>query len=1080
MTLKYFIRVCLFTVVAVFFLTGCTSQETVSKGVLDLQNKDLTSHLVKLTGEWEEFRNELTDPADLPQKGSSYRKLPGVWNSSESTPNPPRCATYRCTIVLPKDYPDSLTIFTKEQIDCYSLFINGKLLLSDGVPSIEKSKEIPSAILRSGSFDVKSDTLVCVLQVSSYHFNANAGPLFPIFVGIPEVVNRHLLFKYIVYALILGVMLILGIQNLVLYVQFRQEKSYLYFSLYCLIWGLIGFVETDNFRFATLLFPQISFEALYRLYVPFLVASMGVTCLFFNAVFQFKYLKRAIPLILSLCTIEIVIGLFLPLPFVAAQLPIFLFIIEIAMFLLLGSVISGIKKKQIGSYTLLIGLILYIASAINDTLNLDSTLSNGFLMLFGVTALILSQALVLAMRHAQTYNKHELLLGDMIEKNSELNRLSKIKDEFLANTSHELRTPLHGIIGISESILEGKEQLSSFVRSNVNIIESSGRRLINLVNSILDFSKMRNDDLSIHIENVDICQCVDIVIPHFIRAAEKKNVILERSFENSHQLVRADEERLIQILFNLIGNAIKFTDRGSVSVMTSIVDNALLLEIKDTGIGISENDLTEIFEPFKQSSEETHGYRGGTGLGLSITKDLIELQGGGISVKSELGEGSVFSVTFLLAEEGSLTSSRKLISSQVYSDVETEELPVQITHDKPTPSGLVLAIDDEPTNLQIIQNHLSAEGVFLLTSETGENALDLIEKHKPAIILLDIMMPIKNGYQVCREIREHYSASEMPILFISAKNRIEDLVLGFEVGGNDYILKPFLKQELLARTSLHIKQREAFLILKENLELKSNLAEAILEKEQLLTSQKQLIALLHTLPESIMLVDSEEEIVFVNIQFSTCFKEEVEGRPIGEIMHLDNATGRGEIVAPVSDEKFLSQVLHRSIEMDGEFLRIITLANESTSAQYSNRIFDEITRSEKRITEIDSLFEESGRSHEILTKVHLQERDAITEAVELMELVVSIWELTTHKTRVDFAEASGLWKVNRDKDGWGRAVTLNKYLSVSKIPRFPKWNKIFSSAQWLLDNCNPKGKLLKSKKEELEKRYVSLQKLRMT
>jgi two-component system, sensor histidine kinase ChiS len=1085
---RYFI---IFFLLLVF--VGCKEDPKAINGVLDVRNQDIASGISTLVGEWEEFTNELTNPEDLPSTTKNFRFLPGVWNNkNHSSSNPPQYATYRVTILLGKNRPDTLTFFSKEQLDCYRLYVNNSLILSDGDPSTTKANEKPSAILKKGTVKVTSDTLSCVLQVSSFHFNANAGPLNPIHFGTKAAVEQRLIFNYTLYALILGIMLILALQNIVLFAQFRQEKSYLYFSLYCIIWVIIGFIETDNFRFATLLFPNTPFVLLYRLYVPLLASSVAVTCLFFNAVFNFSFLRRALPIILAICSIEVLVGLFMPLPFVAAQLTIFLILIESAILLLFGSVFYGIKNKQSGSIILLIGLAIYVAAAINDTLNLNSTLNTGFLMLFGVTALILSQALVLAIRHAQTYKQHSDLLDHITHKNKELTRLSQIKDEFLANISHELRTPLHGIIGISESILEGKEHVSNFVTSNLKIIEASGKRLINLVNSILDFSKMKHNDLSINIKSVDICQEIDMIIPHFTKIAKTKEITLICSFEKRELFVLADEDRLAQVLFNLIGNAVKFTDKGSVSVSIILKDKRALLEITDTGIGIKESDLQNIFNPFEQASDNQNNYRGGTGLGLAITKKLIELQAGVLSVSSTLGKGSLFSVSFPLALKNdsaiNLSCHKEMKPHQFYSEMNSDSYSYSDTETVQLPSennksfGTVLAIDDEPVNLQIIKNHLVAEGLSLVTANNGEHALELIKKHSPALVLLDIMMPGKNGYEVCKDLRQQYSSLELPIVFISAKNRIEDLLIGFEMGANDYILKPFLKQELLARTTMHLKQQQAHIVLKENLALKTNLADAVIEREQLQTSQKRLTALLHTIPEPIMLVDSENEIVFINSTFGKYigdFKLS-EGDSLQGVLTLSHTSDSGDLIFSTNKKESHYTIKYRPLEIDSEPLNLITSASELSNISSSNKIIAELLNSENRIHEIDTIFENEIERAAKLKDPFCDEQDPVALAVKLMVDSLKYWEIVTGKTKTNFAEESGIWAVHYDKDGWGRTVTLDKYLSIRKIPRFPKWKNIFATAKWILKTSTPEDETSQKKAQEIQKQLRVLKKLKMT
>jgi signal transduction histidine kinase/HAMP domain-containing protein len=232
------------------------------------------------------------------------------------------------------------------------------------------------------------------------------------------------------------------------------------------------------------------------------------------------------------------------------------------------------------------------------------------------------------------------------QNNIALLQMDKLKDEFLANTSHELRTPLNGIIGISESLLDGiGGDVSEEQARNLLMITQSGKKLSHLINDILDFSKMKNKELQLDMQQTSIFTCLEIVLGLLIPVVKEKNIQLINEVSYEIKPVYADENRLQQILFNLIGNAIKFTNDGKVTISAKEMDNFIEMSIADTGIGISDIQLDKIFSPFEQFDGTIAKEYSGTGLGLSISKSLIEQQGGTIQVKSIENVGSVFSFT---------------------------------------------------------------------------------------------------------------------------------------------------------------------------------------------------------------------------------------------------------------------------------------------------------------------------------------------------------------------------------------------------------------------------------------------------
>lgn len=439
---------------------------------------------------------------------------------------------------------------------------------------------------------------------------------------------------------------------------------------------------------------------------------------------------------------------------------------------------------------------------------------------------------------ADTFNQMTTQLKESFktleDNNRELKRLDKLKDEFLANTSHELRTPLNGIIGIAESLIDGATgELNNKTKTNLTMIVGSGKRLSTLVNDILDFSKLRRKMLDLHIKPVDIKENVDMVLALSQPLAAKKELKLINTVASDLPPAHADENRLQQILYNLVGNAIKFTESGSVEISAKVVNNHLELCVSDTGIGIAKDKLDRIFESFEQAEGSTARDYGGTGLGLAVTKQLVQLHDGEIWVESTLGVGSRFFVKLPISKE-----QVKAQPTQYQLPVQpvSEETEIEIETTVPVEGQFkILIVDDEPVNLQVLVNHLSLQNYTIVQASSGMEALKQIEEAKPDLILLDVMMPKMSGYEVTQKVREKWKTDELPVLLLTAKNQITDLVEGFESGANDYITKPVSKDELLARikTHLRIKQlREENLRMSAEIAVSRRLQQMLLPKEQ--------------------------------------------------------------------------------------------------------------------------------------------------------------------------------------------------------------------------------------------------------
>jgi signal transduction histidine kinase/CheY-like chemotaxis protein/class 3 adenylate cyclase/Tfp pilus assembly protein PilF len=394
---------------------------------------------------------------------------------------------------------------------------------------------------------------------------------------------------------------------------------------------------------------------------------------------------------------------------------------------------------------------------------------------------------------------------------AELQKIDRLKDEFLANTSHELRTPLNGIIGLSESLKDGVAgQLLPKAVENLDLIANSGKRLSHLVNDLLDFSKLKNQDIDLSIVPVDVYSIAKVVLRLSQPLIEDKNLQLINSISRNSKLVDADENRLQQMLYNLIGNAIKFTSKGYITLITEEKDTMLSISISDTGIGIPEDKLDSIFNSFEQGDGSTEREYGGTGLGLSVTKQLVLLHGGDIEVSSKLGKGSIFTFTLPISKNQNKTIIRQdnnvqnLPAQQPNYDFKEKTIINTELHSRDKKIN-ILIVDDEPINRRVLQNHLTVAGYGVTEVSNGKEALALLEDEITFdLILLDIMMPGMSGYEVCQSIRERYQASELPIILLTAKNAISELVQGFNLGANDYLTKPFSKNELLSRLKTHI------------------------------------------------------------------------------------------------------------------------------------------------------------------------------------------------------------------------------------------------------------------------------------
>ena len=364
----------------------------------------------------------------------------------------------------------------------------------------------------------------------------------------------------------------------------------------------------------------------------------------------------------------------------------------------------------------------------------------------------------------------------------------KVKEDFLANMSHEIRTPMNAVLGFTSLLAESGLDESQL--KMVNTIKSAGIGLLNILNDILDFSKIESGKLNIEQVDFDIMNNIDpIIVLMGSKAKEKGLKLLVMRDSEVPQMVNGDPTRLNQVLMNLIGNAIKFTQDGEISLSIKVLDQGsqnvtLRFSVSDTGIGIAEEHLNTIFESFTQAEKYTTRKFGGTGLGLSISQSLIELQGGKLMVESELGKGSTFSFDL---EYGKV-------------DQDSIDTALENNGSEPIVKGMkVLVCEDNEMNQLLLKAIFDKRGVEYEIANDGEEGIDKLKSgNEFDIVLMDLQMPNKNGYEAATDIRKTMN-SDIPIIAMSAHSFIEENEKCIEHGMNDYITKPFDEKDFIRK-----------------------------------------------------------------------------------------------------------------------------------------------------------------------------------------------------------------------------------------------------------------------------------------
>ncbi len=393
----------------------------------------------------------------------------------------------------------------------------------------------------------------------------------------------------------------------------------------------------------------------------------------------------------------------------------------------------------------------------------------------------------------------------------QMREIDKLKDAFLANTSHELRAPLMGITGIAQSLVEGSAgELPREAHAHLELIQASGQRLGALVENILDFSELQREGSAFVRAPVEFRALTDVVLTLARPLIGGKDLHLVNAVEPSLPRVRADEDRIQQVLLNLVGNAIKFSDHGAIEVSAQVIESELVTQVLDHGRGIEPHELELVFQSHEQGSEGVACESRGMGLGLAISRYLVELHGGRIWAESNSGRGSTFSFALPLDRDD---LARESLDASVERPGETlhrcsepaTQSEASISGGSPAEAATILVVDDDQLVCRILESHLGAEGYRVLKASSGERGLVLLENEEIDLVVLDVMMPQMSGFEVCRRIRARRSLEEMPVLLMSGMTSGQDHVAGFREGANDYVDKPIDRGDLVARVRTHLK-----------------------------------------------------------------------------------------------------------------------------------------------------------------------------------------------------------------------------------------------------------------------------------
>ncbi|MFS1514441.1 ATP-binding protein [Chengkuizengella sp. SCS-71B] len=781
---------------------------TAENGVLNLSEWDFKEDgNIPLVGEWEFYPYQLLEPIDFDESKQGELKPYIVpvpepyWTSYDldgETMDAIGVATYRVKI---KMEGNSQTFGIKTDIlHGTKLFVNGELIADNPISS-PRLPYVRYATMNSGVNEI-------ILQVENKAFALGGGIYISLKFGTQEQISSLRDSLVMNNWITISIFLIMGLYFIGLYGQWNNDIFLLFFSIYCLAMGVYYAVNGEAVWF--MVFPDTPIWLMPRLrYVSYMAAHLSLI-LYIYTYFKHVSSKRLVWFVVAVGVAIIIYEILFPRNIPSWMLIVTYVYMFISMMYATYVMCLAFLQKMEGAVYLIVGSVAMSIPMLKQYFLVTVGVENFILSFpFEPFVLLLMFALLMSLRYSNAFKRNTQL-------SEELLKVDQVKDEFLAKTSHELRTPLHGIINISSFLLEEeKGRMSKKYNENLSLIHDTSLKLSNLVNDLIDVTRLRNGEFRLQSTTVDLKVSTQIVLDVLAFEIKGKPIQLISNIKDSVFVV-ADENRLRQILYNLIYNAIKHTEHGEIIITSKPVDNKVYLYVEDTGIGIPEEKQEEVFGYFEQLDQLSpqDGYQS-MGLGLYISRQLINKMNGEIRVDwSEVGQGTRVAFTLPKAEYSEQKGSEDT-RAQPHISSNSSPLPQHDFDSVQAYDQTILIVDDESTNIQVLLNLLSKQGYNVITAFSGKEALRKMEKyHDIDLAILDVMMPVMSGIELCRAIRETHSLLELPILFATAKDRSEDIELGFKAGANDYITKPFDSHTILARIqtllSMKTSMEEAF------------------------------------------------------------------------------------------------------------------------------------------------------------------------------------------------------------------------------------------------------------------------------
>ncbi|WP_238652126.1 ATP-binding protein [Paenibacillus piscarius] len=788
------------------------------QGVLDMRGWDFeNSRSVRLDGEWEFYPGQFLSDQDTDAQAlakPNYVQVPGDWRSGfpEGEQSSLGYGTYKLRILVDPSQTQHYSFWIQRIQASSSIYINEKKETSFGKLADNPDDYVPEAVSYLASYDEPGhEEIVLLIRAANYDHPIEGGIVKSIRFGSDAAISTERMYSIGFQLVSFVIMLLHALYAAILYFFNRRQGVFMVFFL--LLVAVAVSIIADNDTILLIWFPINYTWALKIKMLAYPAVSLFMLLLT-RSFYAHQRSGRLFKTYLAGLLIYTLYVLILPAHLVVYARVFFSVFYLLPVVGVVYHIGRLVVRQEQDAFFLLFAAAAIGSSVIGGALESNSRTSILYYPV-DVIAAIIGFSAYWFKRYFRNSEENRLL-------NQQLKESDRKKDQFLANTSHELRTPLHGIISIAQTVAS-KEQaaLDSQSYQDLQLLITISRRMSLLLNDLLDVTRLQEKRIILQQEPLAIGSLTAGVLGMFEFMIEGRPLQLRNELPASLPPVWGDEKRIVQILYNLLHNAIKYTHEGTVTVSAAVDGEYARISVSDTGAGIDQETQARIFSPYEQGSEGIID-GGGIGLGLSISKLLTELHGGDLTVESEPGKGSVFTFTLPLvssaiaqqaqfqhhgpvppAPKDGLSAEEQGFLRQREADllpVPRELSAAPPVHEAaPGAKTYILAVDDDPVNLKVLASILSDEQIQLVTANSAQEALELLGTEPWDLLIADVMMPYMSGYDLTRIVRQRFTISELPILLLTARNQPADIYTGFLSGANDYVAKPVDALELKYR-----------------------------------------------------------------------------------------------------------------------------------------------------------------------------------------------------------------------------------------------------------------------------------------